>query len=82
MDFRCCVRLIEYGSLWHGLDSPIIPLRYRLLRHHQVKSVRYSDRFVAEYSEFVFILLNLKLSDYPELNILFIINGCKRYMRL
>mgnify|MGYP006867309408 CR=1 FL=1 len=36
MDFRCCVRLIEYGSLWHGLDSPIIPLRYRLLRHHQV----------------------------------------------
>lgn len=39
MDFRCCVRLIEYGSLWHGLDSPIIPLRYRLLRHHQVKSV-------------------------------------------
>ena len=53
MDFRCCVRLIEYGSLWHGLDSPIIPLRYRLLRHHQVKSVRYSDRSVAEYSEFV-----------------------------
>ena len=37
MDFRCCARLIEYGSLWHGFDSPIIPLRYRLLRHHQVK---------------------------------------------
>lgn len=29
-----------------------------------------------------FILLKLKLSDYPKLNILFIINGCKRYMRL
>ena len=28
------------------------------------------------------ILLKLKLSDYPKLNILFIINGCKRYMRL
>ena len=32
--------------------------------------------------DFLFILLSLKLSDYPELNILFIINGCKRYMRL
>lgn len=30
----------------------------------------------------LFILLKLKLSDYPKLNILFIINGCKRYMRL
>ncbi|WP_417120726.1 hypothetical protein, partial [Phocaeicola sp.] len=28
------------------------------------------------------VLLKLKLSDYPKLNILFIINGCKRYMRL
>ena len=32
--------------------------------------------------DFLFILLKLKLSDYPKLNILFIINGCKRYMRL